>query len=579
MTSIIEKMRRNSLLSSLFVFILMFGLLTSCKDEDNDSNPIGKSGTVVTGGVVSTGCTYAVLSGYVNTNLLTTKSRRDPSLIMTSFGMEVSSSEQFAAENLRSFICYGIRGNRFEVPVQDLSANKTYYYRAYVEVNLVRYYGVIQSFTTSELPLTCSVGAVDDITFTSVTTKVNFNELESTLSSADHIISGIAYTTNYNIFTRTQSLWTSDELESAGVCFKEVSYKSGEISVQVGNLQPSKTYYYRSFSRGGETCILGPVKSFTTLTLEPSQLVTLDATGVSSISAILKGTTTLQATIPQMYGDVDINYGMSYVEEAEHDQSVTDNFPYEPFSNTLTGRIVHGVNGDTIVSQVTTLKPDTKYLYRPFISVGSSVIMGDVKSFITKRVNDVLQIVSVDARFETAKIVGRTLLPEYVTGIIYRLYCMEVGKPASLYETTMTVDGNLLKYSLSEYASANKSYECWIVAENMKGKKVMESERKQFQTKNPGDYIVIDGVTEITSTSAVIRGSSTTDEFSLSARVEYHLNVGDFTGHTEWAQVEGNRFYYKFTDLQPGTTYYYRVVVNGCGIDYPSEIKSFTTLP
>lgn len=107
----------------------------------------------------------------------------------------------------------------------------------------------------------------------------------------------------------------------------------------------------------------------------------------------------------------------------------------------------------------------------------------------------------------------------------------------------------------------------------------MESERKQFQTKNPGDYIVIDGVTEITSTSAVIRGSSTTDEFSLSARVEYHLNVEDFTGHTEWAQVEGNRFYYKFTDLQPGTTYYYRVVVNGCGIDYPSEIKSFTTLP
>jgi hypothetical protein len=147
----------------------------------------------------------------------------------------------------------------------------------------------------------------------------------------------------------------------------------------------------------------------------------------------------------------------------------------------------------------------------------------------------------------------------------------------------MTVDGNRLT-AMAQSLGTGHSYECWITA-SKGGRTIMQSEKKVFMTLNPGDYILMDDATNITSTSAVIncKLSPVAFENETFAHVYFGKDKNNLT-QLVVANLNGDHLTAKLTNLQPNTTYYFRgqalcTLSFGRADWYSSEIKSFTTLP
>jgi len=450
-------MKKNLLLWMNAVLLMIEGAgLSSCDSVEK----VKDKTYIVTNQPSVVGISYAILTGeFYPENVPSVYS--SPGYIPR-VGMELSATEEFRDDEIYSAYSTGIEGNNMDVTINGLNPDTKYYYRAFVDMGSMRLYGEKKSFTTLMMQLTCDVGDATDISFTTASIKVSFNESAPVLSS-EGVAFGVAYSTNKNAFSITQT--ESNIL--TGIMLHPVTFSDEGATAVIDNLEPGQTYYYCAY-----TC-------------------------------------------------------------------------------------------------------DSGYHYWQF---------GPVKSFTTESMENLLAIDTIEAKFVVAEVTGHTMFPESMTGLKYVFHysMIDVSYPFQ-YDVTMNVDGNHLTAVVLNL-NPDHRYECWISV-IQDGRTIAQSEKKEFKTKNPGDYILIDDATDITSTTAVINCqlSPYAYEGETSVLFYYGQDKNNLTQLTSMVH-NGDQFTTQLTGLQPNTTYYYRgsalcILSIGYGDWFFSEIKSFTTLP
>jgi len=431
--------------------------LSSCNNDDSNENA-GDKAYIITNQPSAIGVSYAILAGEFYPDNI-------PSVYnipVLRLGMELSTTEEFRDDNKYSAYSTGIEGNHMEVTINGLTPDTKYYYRAFIDMGTMKLYGEKKTFTTLTMQLACNVGDATDISFSTASIKISFNESIPALSS-EGVVCGVACSTNKEYLSNAQK----ENKDLTGIMLYPVVGSNEDATVVVDNLEPGQTYYYCAYTcdSGCRFWQFGPVKSFTTESMEA-----------------------------------------------------------------------------------------------------------------------ILAIDEINAKFVVAEVTGHTNFPETMTGLsyVFNYSLTDVSYPIQ-YDVKMKVDGNSLS-AVVQNLNPDHRYECWITV-IQDGRTIAQSEKKDFKTQNPGDYILMDDATDITSTTAAIncKLSPYAYEGEKIALVYYGQDKNNLT-QTTTAYMNGDHFTAQLTDLQPNTTYYYRgsalcVLSFGYGDWFYSEIKSFTTLP
>ena len=210
---------------------------------------------------------------------------------------------------------------------------------------------------------------------------------------------------------------------------------------------------------------------------------------------------------------------------------------------------------------------------------------GPVKSFTTESMDGLLAIDAVNAKFVVAEVTGHTTFPESAKGIRYVFNYSQIDVSyATRNEVIMNVDGNSLTAVVKNLNPCHR-YECWIsIVQD--GSTIAQSEKKEFETQNPGDYILLDDATDITATTAVVNCMLSPYAFEgdqSGALVYFGQDKNNLIRMTS-TRLNGDHLTAELTGLQPNTTYYYCaqalcILSFGLGDWFYSGVKSFTTLP
>lgn len=356
------------------------------------------------------------------------------------------------------------------------------------------------------------------------------------------------------------------------------SIKGNSMEVTLNGLSPDTKYYYRAFIDTGATKLYGEKLSFNTQVLQLACSVE-NVKDISFATASFTIRSTESASTLLSEGFV---YGVAY--------STDENLLLKTQTDISdqTGIVFQqlGYNSEDVTITVNDLKSGQTYYYCAYTASKDYGIcqFGPVKSFTTESMEKWLAIDAIDAKFIMAEVTGHTLFSESNKDLryVFKYSMVDVDYPPQ-YEVTMDLDSTSLS-ALVENLSPNHRYESWITV-IQDGHIIGQSEKKEFRTQNPGDYILLDDATDITSTSAVIN-------FTLSpyAYEDYA------SGQIYWGQdkhnltrmqspfLDDNHMTAKLTNLQPNTTYYYCaqalcILRFGWGEWFYSETKSFTTLP
>ena len=408
-------MKKNYLIWISAILMMAIGISGCSSDDSDDNNNDKKGGSyIITSQPSMVGITYAILAGEFYPDNIPSAYGSTPTKTI-SLGIEVSMTDVFKDDEVYTAYSRGIEGNHMEVTVHGLSPNTDYYYRAFIDVGTIKLYGEKKTFKTSAIQVAYDAEEASDISFTGASIKASFNNATLPMSFEDlnNISYGVAYSTEKDIFSRTQSILNNPEY--MGLFIKPLGYSGSDETVVIDGLKPGQTCYYSIVTAIGEkqACQFGPIKSFTTKAIEPSHLVTLDATDISYFSATLKATTTLPSLIASLYPEArNVSYGISYAPEAAY--SGNSYLPDEIFPNLATNVIV---SDGTITGQLSYLEAGTKYIFRPFVRFKSFDIVGDVKSFTTSSLKGRLVIDAVDAKFISADVTGHTQMPSSITDV------------------------------------------------------------------------------------------------------------------------------------------------------------------
>ena len=574
-------MKKNYLIWISAMLMMAVGMSSCGSDDSDEENSDKKGGSyIITSQPSAVGITYAILTGEFYPDNIPSAYNSTPTRTI-SLGIEVSMSDVFKDDEVYTAYSRGIEDNHMEVTVHGLSPNTDYYYRAFIDLGTLKLYGEKKTFKTSAIELAYDAEEASDISFTGASVKVRFYNPTLPISYEDlnNIHYGLAYSTDKDIFSRTQSILSNPEY--TGLFIKLLGYSYDDTLV-IDGLKPGQTCYYSIVTAIGEkqACQFGPIKSFTTKAIEPSHLVTLDATDISYFSATLKAATTLPSLIASLYPEgKDVSYGICYAPESAYPGN--SYMPDEIFPELATNVTFRD---GTITARLSDLEAGTKYIFRPYVRFSSFDIVGDVKSFTTSTVQGELMVDAVDVKFISADVTGHTQLPNSITGLSY-VFNYDIINSSHPWpnEVAMTVDGDRLT-TVARGLNPGHSYECWITA-NINGRTIATSEKKTFKAQNPSDYIYLDDASDITSTSAVI--NCKLDPYAFEGQnfvyIYYGKNKNDLT-QLATATADGDHFSIKLTNLLPNTTYYYQgsslcILSFGYGDWFSSRVKSFKTLP
>lgn len=444
------------------IAVLLMCLTASCQSDDDEKPNDGKY--IVTNPTSNIGVTYAELSGEFYPNNLPKAYTSHGYEILV--GVEISIAENFPPDYSMSGYIYQIEDSHLIATAYGLAPNTQYFYRMFVEVGQTRLYGEKLSFTTQAMELPCNVGDVTNVNFNTAEVIVNFNQQPS-LSPVESFSYGVAWSTDKDIFSKTQNLLKEDGNMIEGLNVVPVYYSGMSTTATISGLESNTTYYYCAYVSVGTygICQFGPVKSFTTGNRDG--LMTID---------------------------------------------------------------------------------------------------------------------NISPKFILAEISGTTKLTQQMTGLTYKLMCVRADDNWPFQnDVNMTINGDKLT-AVVQSLYPNQTYKCWIAAIK-DGNVVAESEKKEFTTENPGDYIHLEDATDITSTTATISCTLTGEGYETEQWCDiYYGKDKNNLLYSVLARKNGDKMTVILTDLQPNTTYYYCghalcTLAMGYADWFKSDYKSFKTLP
>jgi len=561
----------KNMLPSLMLALMSVALF-SCSGDDDEKLDDGSSNTTdvaVTSNLSKLGITYAHIDGYVNLNLITS------TYTSQQVGIELSMNEDF--DNPKRAVSKGLEGNKLTVVIDTLSAQTKYFYRTFVKVNDLNYYGEKRSFTTKDFSNITSTGSASDLTFTSATIKCSGDA--SSIDKENNYVIGVAYSTSktrlhpdsayigydpyYGYYSRGFNVVVSP-LDSI---IKNKSFKN-----TISRLQTGTTYYYCSFTRAGKKYKLGEIKSFATKALSDAQLLTGDATDITFTSATVRNTSTIASMYPK---GTSIQYGIRY--------GVSQDALYETAYAT-------SLEGEAFTVQLRNLVAGKTYYYCAYVSVDGVSLTGSTKSFTTKSGNSYLTTEdATDITLTSATLKGKTTLSTlYGNNESSIRYTIRYSRNSSNindqygynYETANPQkNGNDLTASLTNLQMNTTYYYC--VVAYVDGYYVF-GDVKNFTTKSGTDYLTTGNASDITLTSATLSGTTTLSSiYPSNTSIQYSIRYGtsstNLNSTISNVSLNGNNISGTVSNLKSGTTYYYRVSAYVGGTTIYGETMNFTT--
>lgn len=567
----------------MMVALLSFSF-PSCSSDDDTLNDGSDNTTdvAVTSNVSKLGVTYAHIDGYVNLNLITS------SYTSQKIGIELAMNEEFVrAKQAESKV---LEGNKLTVVIDTLSPQTKYYYRTFVKVNDLYYYGEKRSLTTKDFSNITSTGDASDFTFTSA--NINCKADIGSIDKDNKFSVGVACGTTKKCFNPDSiaSFVKGWEYSDNFVGFKLTSYpikniKNNSYNVTISGLQTGKTYYYCSFTRAGSKYKLGEIKSFTTMSLAASQLSTGDALDITVTSATIKSTTTISNLYPQ---GTSLSYGVRYSTKKEaFDGAYVNSGSYQTAKAT-------NIDGNTFTACLSGLTSECTYYYCAYVSVDGIFLTGEVKSFTTKSGSSYLSAENAtEVTLTSAKLNGVTTLSSlysnYESNILYTIPCSAdseyINNPKNFnYNYNKpNKEGDSLSLSIS-HLKPDYTYYFRLVA-YVDGCYIC-SDVKSFATKSVEDYLKTGDVYDITQTSATLEGSTTlSDIYPSSTNIIYYIRYAtssnDLKSSSKSSSIvltkNGNYLTGSATNLKSETTYYYCIMAYLDGSYIYGETKYFTT--
>lgn len=236
-----------------------------------------------------------------------------------------------------------------------LKPNTTYYYRFYAKIGGNYYYSSIDSFKTKKAPA-FTINDVSGISLTDATVSAKITNPNNT--KIDRVGFQIGLASNKLTTTKYDSVSMTDSAVTAS--FKMSKYKV--------TLKENTTYYYRFFIKTGGEYFYSSVKTFKTLSKEPT-LATPTATSVTHNNAIIG----VKVTNPYKLTVTKAGYQIGTSET-----NLSINKSKNINSASTSQSIKFGLSNYKV-----TLKPNTTYYYKTYVIVGNKTYYSSVQSFKT----------------------------------------------------------------------------------------------------------------------------------------------------------------------------------------------------
>ena len=437
----------------------------------------------------------------------------------------------------------------FTSSIAGLTANTTYYVRAYATNEKGTSYGEQKSFKTLqniELP-TVTTTNVSNITQTTATSGGNVTDDGGATLTAR----GVCWSTSQN-----PTISNSHTTDGNG---------TGNFTSSITGLTANTTYYVRAYATNEKGTAYGEQRSFTTL--QNIELLTVTTTNVSNITQ----------TTATSGGNVTSD-GNAAVTARGVCWSTSQN-PTISNSHTTDG------NGTgSFTSNITGLTANTTYYVRAYATNSAGTGYGDEISFTTLE-NVELPIVTTtnvtDVTQTTAKS-GGNVTDDGGTTITARGVCWSTSQNPTI-SNSHTTDGNGTGSFTSSITglTANTTYYVRAYATNSAG--TGYGEQRSFTTLQNIELptVTTTNVSNITQTTATSGGNVTSDGgANVTARGvcwSTSQNPTISNSHTTDGNGTGS-FTSSITGLTANTTYYVRAyATNSAGTGY-GDVVSFTTL-
>jgi len=456
-------------------------------------------------------------------------------------------------------ICYGTSQNptvsgthtasgegtgSFAVNLTGLTANTTYYVRAYAKNSQGTAYGQEVSFTT------------EDYTTPVLTTSNVTNITQTSAKCGGNVTSdgGVQVTQRGVCWATTPNPTTSSNHAEAGE-------GTGEFFCDMTNLTANTTYYVRAYASNSKGTAYGDQLSFSTST-NPPTVSTGSVTSVTTTSAMGSGNVT-----------------------SDGGNAVTERGLCWGSTNTPTIAGPHAAAGSGLgqfTAAITGLTANTTYYVRAYAINGTDTAYGEAVSFTTLSISvpGVTTATATNISYTTATCGGNVVSDGGAT-VTERGICWATTQNPTMSNTHQSSGTGTGEFSVNMTGlTANTTYHVRAYAVNSQG----TAYGNDITLQTP-DYskptVVTNNVTDISYTTATCGGNVTADGgATVTARGVCWSTSQNPTisgSHTTNGTGTGS-FTSSITGLNSNTTYYVRAyATNSKGTNY-GEQKQFKTL-
>lgn len=434
----------------------------------------------------------------------------------------------------------------FTAAMTNLTANTTYYVRAYAINGTGTSYGDEVEFAT----LSVSVPSVTTASVTSIG--------QTTATGGGNVISS-----GGEIVTERGICWSTSHDPTISGNHQSNGSGTGNYTVIMARLNPNTTYYVRAYAINNQGIAYGEEVNFTTSAISQPSVTTNNVTNITQTTATCGGNV--------------ISDGGATVSARGVCWSLSQN-------PTVSGNHTTDGNGTgSFTSQITGLTPGKTYYVRAYATNSVGTSYGEQKSFTTNSVNlPTVTTNSVTNITQTTATCGGNVTNAGGGTVRVRGVCWSTSQNPTINNShTNNGTGTGSFTSSITGLTANRTYYVRAYATNSAG--TAYGAQKTFTTSSPiyVPTVTTNQVTNITQNSATCGGNVVSNGgATVTARGVCWSNTNSLptinNSHTTNGSGTGS-FTSSITGLSPETTYYVRAyATNSAGTGY-GDLRTFTT--
>ena len=429
----------------------------------------------------------------------------------------------------------------FESKISGLSANTTYYFRAFASNDLAIAYGNEVSFKFNADP--------------SVLTK------QATTISYTSVNIGCKLISNGGYTIKEQGIFW-DAFPGISEKNQKITANKPDFDYAFSGLENGKMYYYRSFVWTEYGYVFGEELSFATLGYNTPSISTKAATSIGEYTASSGGKISSDGGLPITAKGVC--WGTS------SNPTISDS------------KTSDGTGTAEFISKLTALNGGTKYYIRAYATNSKGTSYGDLQSFTTyayyKPTITTIPITNITKVSATS---GGTVVSDGGLAITAKGICWGTKSSPTITDNK-TSDGTGIGNFTSQLTGLKDSTTYFVRTYATNSKGTSYGNEVSFTTiANTKPSITTNTLTSITSTTATAGGTITTDGgLAITAKgVCWSTNSNPTIADSKTSDGTGSgNFTSQFSGLRDGTLYYVRAyATNSKGTSYGNEV-SFKSL-